>query len=291
MALGESTTRWSAETLLIDGVRTSYTRAGSGETVVLLHGGEFGGASRWSWDRLLPLLSIDHDVIAIDWLGYGGTDKLHDFTDPLGRMTRHMARTLEVLDVGAVHVVGNSMGGALALMDAATEAPALKAVSLVSISGGGPQQDNEARASMVDYDGSVAGMRRLLNALFHDAAIVDDAYVAARHEASITPGAWEAVAAARLRSPERQSRATTPRQDTTPYERIQIPVLIVAGADDQLKPPGYERHLAARIPRGSSITIPRCGHCPNIEKPVELVESLRTFWRGLSVSPGEGASL
>lgn len=274
---------WSQRTVVVDGVRTGVADGGAGPPVVLLHGGEFGASSRWSWEHVAPLLRPDHRVLAIDWLGYGATDKVHDFVDPLGRMIRHLARTLEVLDVTGAHVVGNSMGGALALLDAASDRPLLPARSVVSISGGGPQLDGAARAALVDYDGSPEGMRRLLAALVPSRA-GDDAYVAARHAASVAAGAWEAVAAARFRRPD-VVRPAGPRPDATAYERIAVPVLLVAGADDPLKPPGWERDLAARIPGARSAVLPGCGHCPNIERPAGLVRSLRAFWVDVAARP------
>ena len=55
------------------------------------------------------------------------------------------------------------------------------------------------------------------------------------------------------------------RPDSVKYENVSVPALIIAGAEDRLREPGYAQQVAARI-RGSEVHVyERCGHCPNIE--------------------------
>ena len=63
----------------VDGIRTHYLEAGGGDPVVLLHSGEFGGCAELSWEYMIPHLAPHFRVIAPDWLGFGGTAKIHDF--------------------------------------------------------------------------------------------------------------------------------------------------------------------------------------------------------------------
>ncbi len=71
---------------------------------------------------------------------------------------------------------------------------------LVVSSGGGFVPDNDERRRLLSYDGTPEAMRAILRANFHDPAWAeDDAYIKRRVEASLAPGAWEAVAAARLK--------------------------------------------------------------------------------------------
>ena len=64
----------------VDGVRTHYREAGSSPVVVLLHSGEFGACAELSWEFNIGPLARHFRVIAPDWLGFGQTDKVHDFT-------------------------------------------------------------------------------------------------------------------------------------------------------------------------------------------------------------------
>src|SRR5260370_3974100 len=94
----------------VDGFRTHDLEAGDGDPVVLLHSGEFGGRAELSWEYVIPVLAEYYRVIAPDWLGYGGTSKVHDFDGKRARMMSHMGRTLEVLAIENAPLVGNSMG-------------------------------------------------------------------------------------------------------------------------------------------------------------------------------------
>ena len=64
--------------------------------------------------------------------------------------------------------------------------------------------------------------------------------------------------AARLKAPDVAPRADFGPADTTEYERITVPTLVLAGAEDQLREPGYHAALAERIPgaRGRGVTTP-----------------------------------
>jgi len=75
--------------------------------VVLIHGS--GGAINW-WDDLIPLLSPDHRVIAIDMLGYGGSAK-PDSGYSIDSQAGLVAQVLADLDVNSAVVVGHSLGG------------------------------------------------------------------------------------------------------------------------------------------------------------------------------------
>lgn len=259
----------TSHTVLIDGLETHYLEAGSGPTIVLLHSGEFGSCAELSWEYTIERLSRDHRVIAPDWIGYGRTAKIHDFVDFSAFKVRHMAKLCEVLGIADVPFLGNSMAANFLIRDAAEEAPLLPASAIVAISGGGPVPQNEARAALVDYDCTVEGMQRLLGALFHDAIwATDDDYVARRYKLSLIPGAWECASAARLRSPAAGTTALDRvRANTLDYSGVHVPILLVAGAEDKLKPRGYATELAEQIPNSEAIEIPGAGHCPHIEAP------------------------
>lgn len=249
----------------MDGVRTAYLEAGEGPELVLLHGGAPGDCAEASWERNLDALAARHRVLAPDWLGFGRTDKLRDFADPLGRPVRHLARLLETLGVREADVAGLSMGATLLVRDAASEAPLLPARRLVLVSGGGFAPDNDARRTVQGYDGSLAAMRDVVRAVLHDPAwAADDEFVRRRWEWSVLPGAWEHFASFGLRPPGEAQRQFGVA-DPTPYERVRVPTLLVAGADDPLRNPGWADELGARI-QGSRVEVfARCGHVPNLE--------------------------
>jgi pimeloyl-ACP methyl ester carboxylesterase len=266
---------------------TSYLEAGVGDPVVLLHGGEFGAGAEIGWERNIAALAAHHRVLAPDMLGFGGSAKVIDFNDGRGMRIRHIARFCEVLGVESAHFVGNSMGAINLFVDATSESPLLPARSLVTICGGGEIQRNEYSAALYDYDATASGMRRIVEALFHDPTYAaNDQYVQWRYQASIEPGAWEALAAARFRRPGADPPALPSSKRA--YERIAVPTLVVEGECDKLLPAGWAAEIAAQIPGGRSVVVPKAGHCPQIEQPSVvnhvLVDFLSQVQRKVSAS-------
>lgn len=264
--MGNGVTEYQRKTVLVDGLITSYLQAGAGDPVVLLHGGEFGVGAEIAWERNIAALATHHRVLALDMLGFGQSAKVIDFNDGRGMRIRHIARFCEVLGVASAHFVGNSMGAINLLVDATSESPLLPARSLVTICGGGEIQRNEYSAALYDYDATLSGMCRIVEALFHDPSYpADEAYVRRRYDASIAPGAWEALAAARFRRPGLDPPALPSSKRA--YERITVPTLVVEGECDKLLPTGWAAEITAQIAGGRSVVVQKAGHCPQIEQP------------------------
>ena len=266
--------------VLVDGLVTGYLEAGQGEPVVLLHGGEFGANARIGWEHTIEALAQRYRVLAPDMLGFGESAKVVDFTDGRGMRIRHLARFCEVMGVGSAHFVGNSMGAINILVDATSEAPVLPVRSIVAICGGGEIQRNEHVSALYDYDATLEGMRRIVAALFHDVSYpADENYVRRRYDSSITPGAWESLAAARFRRPGLEP-PTTPSSSRA-YERVTVPALVVEGGADKLLPEGWAAEIAGQIKHGRSAVIDRAGHCPQIEQPDRVNALLLDFFEGI----------
>lgn len=264
------------KTIDVDGLATSYLEAGQGDPVVLLHGGEYGATAEFSWERNITALAAHHRVLAPDMLGFGQTAKVIDFNDGRGMRIRHVARFCAKLGVESAHFVGNSMGAINLLVDATSASPRLPMRSMVAICGGGDIQRNSHVDALYDYDATVSGMRRIVEALFYDRSFpADDDYVRRRYESSIAPGAWESLAAARFRRPGLQPPSTP--SSARPYQRIRVPTLVVEGDRDKLLPKGWSARIAEQIPAARSAVIPDAGHCPQIEQPLAVNELLLAF--------------
>ena len=252
-------------TAVVDGLATSYLEAGSGDPVILLHGGEFGASAEIGWERTITALAARYRVLAPDMLGFGQSAKVIDFNDGRGMRIRHVARFCAELAIGSAHFIGNSMGAIMLLSDATSDSPLLPMRSMVTICGGGEIQRNQHMEALYEYDATVPAMRRIVEALFHDPSYpADDDYVRRRYESSTAPGAWEAVAAARFRRPG-AAPPPTPSSKRA-YERVLVPTLVVEGGSDKLLPLGWAKEIADQIPRGRSAVVEAAGHCPQIEQ-------------------------
>ena len=92
---------------------TAGHRGGSGTPILLLH----GISVTWrTWKPILPLLEPHHDVIAPTLLGHSGAAPLGDEVAPsLDALVDGVLAELDTLGLDRVHVVGNSLGGWIAL--------------------------------------------------------------------------------------------------------------------------------------------------------------------------------
>jgi pimeloyl-ACP methyl ester carboxylesterase len=274
--MGNRVTAFERKNVLVDGLVTGYLEAGQGDPVVLLHGGEFGVTAELGWERNIAALAEHHRVLALDMLGFGGSAKVIDFNDGRGMRIRHIARFCGVLGVESAHFVGNSMGAVNLFVDITSDSPLLPVRSMVTICGGGEIQRNEHSAALYDFDATLSGMRRIVEALFFDPSYpADDAYVQRRYESSIAPGAWEALAAARFRRPGLEPPPLPSSKRA--YDRIAVPTLVVEGGGDKLLPPGWAAEIAGQIASARSAVIRDAGHCPQIEQPAAVNELLLSF--------------
>lgn len=62
---------------------------------------------------------------------------------------------------------------------------------------------------------------------------------------------------------------------------IGLPTLVLAGEDDTMTPPKYQRFLAERLPRAELVLLPRAGHYPQVEQAAAFNVALERFLAGL----------
>ncbi|HYU20806.1 MAG TPA: alpha/beta hydrolase [Chloroflexota bacterium] len=254
----------SSRFVMAGGIRTHYLEAGRGEPVVLLHSAEFGGRAELSWRYNIAALAERFHVCAPDMAGFGRTEKVFNFSDRNGFRVRHVRAFMKALCIDSAHFVGNSFGGSI-LQTIAAQHPsgAPKWIrSIVSVSGGGFAPDNDARKVLTHYDGSREGMRAILRVMFWDERWWSEEHVEERWRASIEPGAWEAVAAARLAVPGQEKGFGSERGDPG---NIKVPVLVVGGDRELLREPGCWEDLHRRIPNAELKIFSPARHCPHIE--------------------------
>ena len=129
----------------VDGITTRYFDKGSGETVVLFHGGNFGsphGADcAADWNLNFDGLAEECRVIAVDKIGQGYTDNPETDDDyTMARVVRHALRFLEVLDLHDCHIVGHSRGAYLTCRMTLEDPSRIKSNIMVDTATLGPGQ-------------------------------------------------------------------------------------------------------------------------------------------------------
>jgi pimeloyl-ACP methyl ester carboxylesterase len=271
--------------------RLSTLEAGVGDPVIAIHG---LGATKASLLPTVAALADRFRVIALDLPGFGDSDK------PLGAPydARYFARAvvalLDELSLERAHLVGNSLGGRVALevalhkprrvgrlgllapsMAWRKERPWAKLVRLVRPELGAiqpaPRAAIEAIVGRV-VPGGADGWA---------AAGVDEfmrSYTTRRGRAAFYAAARQIY----LEKPEGED-GFWPRLRT-----LQSPALFVWGRQDHIVPLAFARHVTDALPTAEHLELD-CGHVPQLERPRETHEALRRFFTASRAARGDGA--
>lgn len=263
-------------TIVAADIRTHFLEAGSGPDLILLHGGEYGASAEITWRANIDMLAQKFHVIAPDLLGWGGTDKLYSFSDPAGLRIRHLQRFLEALGVGRAFFVGNSAGGGLVLRASVRRPHALEIEKMVTICGNASVFKTHSQADLENYTPSLENMKKIVALLFHDSKWQTEENIRERYEASIVPGAWETLSAARLRSPAHQARSTT-EDFVKQLSQLAIPLLIMSCEHDPLNQRDWDVNFQKIVPGSKVHRFMRSAHEPQIEEADEFNRVLTDF--------------
>src|SRR3990172_10515587 len=123
------------ETKYIDikGIRTRYLEAGTGEPLLLAHGGHFGMyCSANDWDLNIEGFARSFHVFAVDKIGCGFTDNPQsDDEYTIGRAVEHVCDFINITGLGKVHLIGHSRGGYLATRLSLEQPQLVKSLTIV----------------------------------------------------------------------------------------------------------------------------------------------------------------
>lgn len=267
------------------GVRTLYLEAGppDGPPVLLLHG---LGATNASMLPVLADLAVDHRVLAPDSPGFGASDAPKGPYSPAWFAAWVEAFQRETGTRGAV-VVGNSLGGRIALECGLTHPDSVRGLVLLTPS--------PAFRRLRQYVPMVRllspELARLPLPLTH--RLVVEGIRAMFSDPDRLPREWydaaadEAVRVFRLRG-HRVAFFSSARQIylDEAYGRhgfwqrlpgLLPPALFVWGDRDRLVPSAFARHVADCLPSAGQIVLEDCGHVPQFEHPAETMAMVRAF--------------
>ena len=253
----------------------AYEREGHGEPLVLLPG---TAATCHYWGPLRPALARDHDVIAVDLPGHGDTPPL-----PRGlaatdeRLAAAVAGLLDELAIDRAHLVGNSLGGQVALELARMG----RARSVCALSPAGFWTARERLYCIAVLRFSAAAGARLLalppwlagglpvrtllacHLIGRPWRVPRADYLDALAHTAATPG-LEAVFAG-----YRTWRAPLP------HELDHIPITIAWGDRDLLLPLRQAKRARAVLPNARHVTLKGCGHVPWWDDTDQVVRVVR----------------
>jgi pimeloyl-ACP methyl ester carboxylesterase len=238
-------------------------RTGSGEPLLFLHGAQ--GLS--GWDRGLKALANHFEVIAPDHPGFGRSGN-SEIVDDVSDLALFYLSLLEKLDLKDVHVVGQCVGGWLAMEIAIRSTSRIKTLTLVNSAG--IRLKGVPRADMF-----ICTQDELMGLLFAGNSSVDwlnewksnpeleDAYE--RNTFAAAKFTW-------------QPRLCNLKLDRW-LHRINVPTHIIWGEKAKVIPPAYGEALKGLIPDATLTTLPDCGHLAHYEQPEALATEISNFTR------------
>lgn len=242
--------------------RLAATTRGAGSRLVLVHG--FTQTGR-SWDGFAASLAADHEVVAVDAPGHGGS----------GGVRADLVAGAALLGATGGHgtYVGYSMGGRLALHLALARPDLVTRLVLVSATGGidaaadraARRAADDALAATLEADGLDAFLARwVAQPMF---ATLPDLGVEDRRRNTV----------AGLASSLRLAGTGTQEPLWDQLPTLTMPVLLVAGALDPKFVAAAER-MAALLPDATLDVVPDAGHTVHLEQPAAFEALLRRWF-------------
>jgi pimeloyl-ACP methyl ester carboxylesterase len=249
------------------GVQTSYLEAGAGEPVVMLHGSGPGVSAMANWQHHIGTLSQRFRVLAPDIVGFGATQRTDDVVYSLRTWTDQIWAFLDAHGIENTAIVGNSLGGRIALQMATDCPDRITKMVLMGAPGVGMTL-TDGLAALRAYEPSPDAMRDLLRNYFAvDPAVITDELVAIRYEASIAGGAYEAYRAMFL-DPRHAGSELSITEDEV--RAIATPTLLVHGREDKVVPVQVSLTMLGLLPNADLHVFSSCGHWTQIERADEF---------------------
>ena len=265
-------------------LRLSTLTMGDGPDVVLLHG--LGGTKASFLDTAAALSAAGYRVHAMDLPGFGSSSKP---LTPYGRV--HAARAvlgaMDELGIERAHLVGNSMGGRVAIELGLRAPERVGALALLCPAVAFVRRDWHPIVRLLRPEVGLLphslGRRRVERqfwSLFADRDLVDPTL------ADVVVDEFERIygsAGARLAflASARAIYLEAPFGRDGFYPRLaglRPPALFVWSSHDKLIPPGLRRHVEQWLPRAEHVLLEGCGHVPQVERPERTNGLIRRFF-------------
>jgi pyruvate dehydrogenase E2 component (dihydrolipoamide acetyltransferase) len=235
--------------------RVRFAKRGEGNAaIVLVHG--FGGdLDNWLFN--IDALAQQATVYAFDLPGHGQSSK--DITDPTLRgLSQALVAFMDVAGVGTAHLVGHSLGGAVAMQTVIDAPHRVRSLSLIGSAGLGP----EINAGYIEAFITAASRRELKSALEHLFArkelvsrqLVDDVLKYKRLDG--VDEALKKLSSALFSGGRQQAQLGDALRDAN------IPILVVWGEDDEIIP---ARHATTLVGKARTHVIGGAGHMVQME--------------------------
>lgn len=274
--------------VLAGGVKTHYTESGGdGPVLVAMHGGGAGSSGAAGMGALMSLLSDSFRVIGLDSVGgFGLTDPSGPVEYGLQSRVDHLAAFVDALCLERFTLIGNSQG-AWCVAKYTTMRPdrveklIMLGTGSVGSAMGQKMPPSEGQKLMQGYDGTRAGMLKLMEGLVYDRSKISDELVDLRQAAVERPGAPEAFkalgAAIRRQQSDPLFQPMFDLSTSLPAITKLIPTIMIWGENDIFAVPELGRRLEPLLPDVRFHWVERAGHQVQTDRPDVVAAIVRDF--------------
>jgi len=240
-----------------------FIEEGEGEPLVLLHG-LFGALSNF---KDLIEYFRQHNKVVVPMLPLFELDLLHT---TVGGLAKYVHRFLEMRNYKNVHLLGNSLGGHVALVYLLKHSERIKSLTLTGSSGLFESAMGDSYPKRGDYE----YIKKKTEVTFYDPAtatkeLVDEVFEITRNRLKVVK--IIALAKSAIRNNLENE-----------LNNIKQPTLLIWGANDAVTPPFVAQEFNKLIPNSELYFIDKCGHAPMMEQPEEFNAILHKFLKKLA---------
>lgn len=267
---------------VVDGQRFVWLEGGAadGAPVVLLHG---FGASKENWIPLLPFLARRHRLFIPDLPGWGESEFRYEKTYGLDHQVERVAHWLQQQVPAGAHLVGSSMGGAIAGLLAARHGALVGSLTLMNAAGVRGSTPSEFELRLLQGENLL--VTHNLADVFRLFTLVTERN---RHLLAATLGpvmGGQMVARRHVNTHMfHQLVGHAPQEHLPGMGAVCAPTLVLWGEQDRVLHVSCADTYQQLIPHARVKLLRGIGHLPMVEAPAVTARNLQRFWREHAVS-------
>ena len=264
--------------VILNGIKAYYEESGEGEPICLLHG---FSASSYAWRKVVPILSKDFHVYALDLKGFGKSDKPENGDYSIWAFVDWVKEFFEKVGIEHASLVGHSLGGRIGLLVAASCPEKVKNLILINPAAYRPQKQpffikfsRNRLISKLVMRGVLARhyVKKALKKAYFNHSLITEEEVDRYLEPLRSPAGRRGIT-----SVARAIHNENTNNTMLYYKEVICPVLLIWGENDEIFPIGMLNRLKNEINNIEVNLIPECGHVPQEEKPEIVCKSITEF--------------